>query len=217
MNTSILEGKSILAVDNHPRVLEIMENEIKDSYLRCRLDMTTTYEGARELLASWSYDIAIVGMPGPHGCKLVRQAVLSRVPIVVVSTNGHDPQMLSKCKEEGATAHLRKENVHRVLPFLVDLVHHEYMPMWKRACRVLGSFFSRKFQARRQGAGQKVLKPANTKRQVDRAVILQQAAKRIPHYRQRSLKKARALIPPRPNVFSVSTERFAGGRSVVNT
>jgi hypothetical protein len=50
MAESILNGKSILAVDDEPDVLAILEEEILSACPRCTFDEATTYEKANELI-----------------------------------------------------------------------------------------------------------------------------------------------------------------------
>ena len=44
MTTSVLNGKRILAVDDEPDVLAVLEQEIKDSCPSCQVEKATTYE-----------------------------------------------------------------------------------------------------------------------------------------------------------------------------
>jgi hypothetical protein len=50
MAESILNGKSILAVDDEPDVLAILEEEILSACPRYTFDKATTYEKANELI-----------------------------------------------------------------------------------------------------------------------------------------------------------------------
>ncbi|MBS1233343.1 MAG: hypothetical protein H6R42_997, partial [Nitrospirae bacterium] len=57
MSESILNGKKILAVDDEPDVLAVLEEEIMDACPSCMLDKATTYESAVKLLESKPYDV----------------------------------------------------------------------------------------------------------------------------------------------------------------
>ncbi|HBE44050.1 MAG TPA: response regulator, partial [Deltaproteobacteria bacterium] len=46
MSTSILDGKRILAVDDEPDVLKVLEEEIMDACPNCKFDKATSYESA---------------------------------------------------------------------------------------------------------------------------------------------------------------------------
>ena len=56
MTASVLNGKRILAVDDEPDVLTVLEQEIKDSYPNCQVDKATTYEKGAELINANTYD-----------------------------------------------------------------------------------------------------------------------------------------------------------------
>ena len=56
MVESILKGKTILAVDDEPDVLSVLEEEIKEAYPDSIVDKATTYKEASERLASWTSD-----------------------------------------------------------------------------------------------------------------------------------------------------------------
>jgi hypothetical protein len=52
MTESILKGKTILAVDDEPDVLTVLEEEVKEAYPDCFFDKATTYKEAVERMAS---------------------------------------------------------------------------------------------------------------------------------------------------------------------
>ena len=58
MAKSVLDGKRILAVDDEPDILEILEEEILSACEDCRLDRARTYEAAVEglmVMIGWPY------------------------------------------------------------------------------------------------------------------------------------------------------------------
>ena len=50
MAESILDGKKILAVDDEPDVLKVLEEEIMDACPKCAFDTATSFEAASALL-----------------------------------------------------------------------------------------------------------------------------------------------------------------------
>ncbi len=52
MKESILDGKSILAVDDEADVLAVLEEEIRGACSNCKFDKATTFEEASQRLAS---------------------------------------------------------------------------------------------------------------------------------------------------------------------
>ncbi len=70
MKESILNGKNILAVDDEPDVLTVLEEEIREASPRCIFDKATTFEEASQKLASYSYEIVILDIMGVRGFDL---------------------------------------------------------------------------------------------------------------------------------------------------
>ena len=87
MSESILSGKKILAVDDEPDVLVLLEEEIMESCPNCLLDKATTYESAVKLLESKHYDVVILDIMGVvksiSSCPNKQQTV----PFVILSTS----------------------------------------------------------------------------------------------------------------------------------
>ena len=84
MKDSVLKDKRILAVDDEPDVLEVLREEITMAVPTCVVDTATSYDKAMELLASWTYDLAIFDIMGVRGFDLLRIAVNRDYPIPVV-------------------------------------------------------------------------------------------------------------------------------------
>ncbi len=61
MKESILNGKRILAVDDEPDVLTVLEEEIGEACPNCKMDKATSYEEAMKKIESQDYDVVIVG------------------------------------------------------------------------------------------------------------------------------------------------------------
>jgi DNA-binding response OmpR family regulator len=57
MKESILNGKIILAVDDEPDVLTVLEEEILEAAPKCKYEKATTYEVAADKLRSNTYDV----------------------------------------------------------------------------------------------------------------------------------------------------------------
>ncbi len=57
MRESILKNKIILAVDDEPNVLTVLEKEIRAACPTCTFDKATTYKEASERMASFTYDL----------------------------------------------------------------------------------------------------------------------------------------------------------------
>ena len=67
MTESVLDGKSILAVDDEMDILLLLEEFILDSCPKCRIEKATTYEDAAKLIKSRYWDIVILDIPQLEG------------------------------------------------------------------------------------------------------------------------------------------------------
>jgi len=78
MKESVLDGKRILAVDDEPDVLAVLEEEILSACRNCIFDKATTYEQANQLIRSWTYELIILDIMGVRGFDLLELAVAHR-------------------------------------------------------------------------------------------------------------------------------------------
>ncbi len=149
MSGSVLDGKRILAVDDEPDVLEVLKEEIMEAAPNSTVDTALTYEAARELIVSWTYDLVILDIMGVRGFDLLQMAVTRPYPIPVVMLTAHalSPESLKKSIEMGARAYIPKEHLGAVMPFLEDVMTYEYGAAWRRALKQLEGVFSSKWGA----------------------------------------------------------------------
>jgi len=142
MTESILDGKRILAVDDEPDVLAVLEEEILGACPKATFDKAATYEEAVERMASWTYDIVILDIMGVRGFDLLELAVNRNFPVVMLTAHALSPQALKRSIEMKARAYLPKESLGEVVPFLEDVLKYEYLPGWKRLLKRLEGFFN---------------------------------------------------------------------------
>jgi len=64
MTKSILDGKKILAVDDEPDILDVLEEEILSVAPQCKIEKATTYYDAKQRLTSQTYDLVILDIMG---------------------------------------------------------------------------------------------------------------------------------------------------------
>ena len=142
MKESILIGKSILAVDDELDVLVVLEEEVREACPGCTFDKSTTFEDASQKLASYTYDLIILDIMGVRGFDLLERAVLKNRPVAMLTAHALIPEALKKSMEMGARAYLPKEKLGEIVPFLEDVLNHEYLPGWKRLLIKLEGFFN---------------------------------------------------------------------------
>lgn len=142
MKESILNHKLILAVDDEPDVLTLLEEEIKEAAPQCRFDKATTYQEAVERMMTLTYDLVILDIMGVRGFDLLDLAVSRHFPVVMLTAHALNTESLRKSIEKGARAYLPKEKLGEVVPFLEDVLKYEYLPGWSRLLDKLGGFFN---------------------------------------------------------------------------
>jgi CheY-like chemotaxis protein len=145
MKRSVLKGKRLLAVDDEPDVLTLLEEEIADAGLHCQLDKATTFAEASRKLSSEGYDLAVLDIMGVNGFALLEIARSRNVPAVMLTAHALTPQALKRSIEMGARAYLPKDKLGELVPFLEDVLSHDSFPGWKRLFERLGKFFDLRF------------------------------------------------------------------------
>ena len=147
MTKSILDGKSILAVDDEPDVLRILEEEILPICPNCKLDKATAYETAAKMLESTDYDVVILDIMGVRGFDLLDLAVKKKLRVAMLTAHALSPEALKKSVELGAWAYLPKEKLGEIVPFLEDVLVYDYVAGWKRLYEKLKGFFDSEFES----------------------------------------------------------------------
>jgi DNA-binding NarL/FixJ family response regulator len=98
----------------------------------------------RQLIASWTYDLAIFDIMGVRGLDLLRFAVEREnpLPVVMLTARALTPHALKESIELGARAFLPKEHLGAVVPFLEDVLTNEYGPVWRRIFSQIEGLFN---------------------------------------------------------------------------
>ena len=147
MSGSILDGKRMLAVDDEPDVLSVLEEEIRGACPNCTFEQATTYEQAAALLKSSTYDLVILDIMGVRGFDLLKLAVERNFKVAMLTAHALSPDALKRAFELKARAYLPKEKLGEVVPFLEDVLRYDYLPGWKRLLENLKSFFDGRFES----------------------------------------------------------------------
>ncbi len=145
MAGSILNGKSILAVDDEPDVLEILEEEIKEVCPDSRFEKASTYEQAVERMVLQHYDVVILDIMGVRGFDLLELAQTKNFPVVMLTAHALTPDALKRSYEMGARAYLPKEKIGEIVPFLEDVLRYENLPGWRRLLEKMEGFFNERW------------------------------------------------------------------------
>lgn len=113
----ILKGKKILVVDDEADVLESIE-EILDE---CDLDTASDFESAKELLERKTYDAAILDIMGVNGFSLLDIATNKKIPALMLTAQGLNPDNLVGSIKLGAKSYIPKEKMSELDIFLREI------------------------------------------------------------------------------------------------
>jgi DNA-binding response OmpR family regulator len=142
--SEIWKDKLVLAVDDEPDVLETIR-ELLSECPDMTLHTATTFETARQLLVSYTYDLVILDIMGVRGFELLQIASLEGLPAVMLTAHAVNPEALKKSIELGARAYLPKDFLPSLVPFLEDVLKLSYQSVWKRTLDQLASLFESRF------------------------------------------------------------------------
>jgi len=138
---SILNGKTVLAVDDEPDILSVLEEEILGAAPKCKFEKAATYEEAAKKLESQTYDVIILDIMGVRGFDLLDLAVRKNFRVAMLTAHALTPEALKRSFEMKARAYLPKEKLGEIVPFLEDIFKYEYLPGWKRLMDKLEGYF----------------------------------------------------------------------------
>jgi CheY-like chemotaxis protein len=142
---SILDGKKVLAVDDEPDILDVLEEQVVEGCPRCMFDKALTYQAAVEKLASRQYDIVVLDIMGVRGFDLLEQAVARGMRAVMLTAHALTPEMLDRSYRMGARAFLPKETLTEIVPLLEDVMRYEFEPAWLRIIEAVSDFYTTHF------------------------------------------------------------------------
>jgi DNA-binding response OmpR family regulator len=146
MTQSILNGKKILAVDDEPDVLTVVEEEVRHACPDITIEKATTYDKAAELLGANDYDLVILDIMGVRGFDLLDIAVKRGFRVAMLTAHALTPEALKKSHDLGARAYLPKDKLGELVPFLEDVLKYEYQTGWKRILTKLENYFDDQFE-----------------------------------------------------------------------
>ncbi len=153
MKESILNGKRILAVDDEPDVLNVLEEEILVACPNCKIDKASSYETAVTNLKTEPYDVVILDIMGVRGFDLLELAVSRKFRVAMLTSHALNPESLKRSIDMKARAYLPKEKLGEIVPFLEDILQYGYLPGWKKLLSKMEGYFSEKFKGLKDYSG----------------------------------------------------------------
>ena len=140
---SPIKGKTILAVDDEPDVLDTLG----DLLGMCQVVKKSNYDDAVEYLNSDTPDLAILDIMGVDGFKLLKLCVAKKIDAVMLTAHAFSVESLKKSLELGARAYLPKEKMADIVSFLEEVVTVEHKENWQCLFNRLGGFLNATFGA----------------------------------------------------------------------
>ena len=141
--TTRLEGKKVLIVDDEPDVLDTLEALLPE----CEIVSASSFATAKELLENQPVDIAILDIMGVEGFELLKIAKRHHVIAVMLTAHALSPENVVKSFKEGAASYLPKEEMSRIPIFLNDILEAKEKGenFWWRWLQRLDAYFKERF------------------------------------------------------------------------
>ncbi len=135
----ILAGKKILAVDDEEDVLNIIEEQLET----CEVITAKDYAGAKQLLNTDMYDLAVLDIMGVRGFDLLQIATERRIPAVILTAHAMTPESLQRAIDKGAVSFLPKEELARLPELTAEILREvaQGRTHWSKLEKRLGSRF----------------------------------------------------------------------------
>jgi len=142
-NDDILKGKKILVVDDEPDILETLKEILEE----CDVETATTFESAEELLKREDYHAAILDIMGVRGFDLLKIATEKKIPALMLTAQGLDPDNLVGSIKLGAKSYIPKDRMVEIDIYLKEIFIAQEKGIEKSGNWFvrLGSFFDKRF------------------------------------------------------------------------
>ena len=139
----ILKGKKILVVDDEPDVLESLEEILAE----CEVETASSYESAKELFEKKNFDAAILDIMGVRGFDLLEIATEKKIPALMLTAHGLNPDNLVGSIKLGAKSYIPKEMMSEIDIYLKEIFIAKEKGIEKSANWLvrLGSYFENRF------------------------------------------------------------------------
>ena len=138
---SLLEGKKILLVDDEPDVLDTLQ----DLLIECETERAISFEEAKQLLETRTYDMTILDIMGVAGYDLLDIAHARGITAVMLTAHALSPDNIERSYKQGAAYYIPKEEMVNITTFLEDILDalDKGQNTWKRWFDRLGSYRER--------------------------------------------------------------------------
>lgn len=141
--SSSLEDKRVLIVDDEPDVLETLEELLS----MCEIVAASSFDEAQELLETHGFDMAVLDIMGVNGYKLLDIANEKKILAVMLTAHALTPEDTVKSYKRGAAFFVPKEEMANMATFLSDVLEAKEKGenYWARWLDRLGHYYDKKF------------------------------------------------------------------------
>ncbi|MFZ0240459.1 MAG: response regulator [Desulfobacterales bacterium] len=139
----LIEGKRILVVDDEQDVLDTLEDLLSDG----EIVTAGSFEDARDLLETRSFDIAILDIMGVAGYDLLKIAARKKITTIMLTAHALSPDSVVKSYREGAAYFIPKEEMVNIASFLEEILEarQKGQNTWERWFDRLGAYCEKRF------------------------------------------------------------------------
>jgi CheY-like chemotaxis protein len=148
VDTDILRGKRILAVDDEPDVLEV----IKEALTECEVTTAQDFESAARLIHAQDFDLIILDIMGVRGFDLLDECRRRKMPAAMLTAHAIDVDSLNKSIRLGAVSFLPKNELARLPEIVAEALESlaDGQGHWPKLFARLGAFFKERLGVGRE-------------------------------------------------------------------
>jgi CheY-like chemotaxis protein len=139
----IINGKRLLIVDDEKDVLDTLASLLHI----CKIDAVLSFDEAKKLLETSSYDLAILDIMGVDGYGLLDLAVKRKIPALMLTAHALSREDLTLSAKSGASYFVPKDKMSEIAIYVADVLaaKGESKSAWGKWFERLGGFFDQKF------------------------------------------------------------------------
>ncbi|MEJ2098089.1 MAG: response regulator [Deltaproteobacteria bacterium] len=117
-DTSFLEGKRVLVVDDELDVIDT----VRDLLPMCDMVTASSFEAAKQQLESQSFDVAILDIMGVSGYELLDICAAKDITAVMLTAHAVSREHIKKSYIKGAAYYIPKEEMSGLESFLTEVL-----------------------------------------------------------------------------------------------
>jgi len=142
-DSEVLKGKRILAVDDEPDILEIVQEQLFDS----EVVTATTFESASKLINSENFDLVILDIMGVNGFDLLERCSTRGLSAAMLTARATDIRSLNRSLQLGAVSFLPKEELGSLRELTAEILEglEQGQSHWLKLFKRLGPLFKERF------------------------------------------------------------------------